>query len=112
MGRVSAFLEFAKREVDGTILEDASYRAYDLDRHTGERTLQNALRYVGYPGICGLMELRSDLRGMGYTGDIAGPLLRWYVWHRLCTGELRKWPYRNKTLTKPSIAEEQNGKPP
>lgn len=100
MSRFSAFVDFLKREIDGTIWEDASYRAYDLDRRTGDRGLQDALRYVGYSGICGLMDLRSDLRGISYTGDVAGPLLRWYVWHRLTTGQIRKWPLRssqNKT---------------
>jgi hypothetical protein len=105
--RISAFLEFVRREIDGTIQEDPSYRAYDLDRHTGYNALQRALRYIGYPGICGLMDLRSDLITAGYRGDVAGPLVRWWVWHRLTTGDLRSWPLRNKPQTD---SPEQNEK--
>lgn len=91
MSRLSNFLDFVRREEDNTIWEDATYRAYDLDRMTGERSLQNAARYVGYTYISDLV---SDVRGMGYTGYVVAPLLRYWVWHRLMTGQMRKWPLR------------------
>lgn len=93
MSRLTAFLEFVKRELDNTIWEDASYRAYDLDRHTGERSKRDALRYLGYQDI---LDLAGDLVTVGYRGDIAGPLVRWWVWHRLTTGQISKWPLRTK----------------
>ena len=93
MSRFTAFIEFAQREIDGTIWEDASYRAYDLDRHTGERSRRMALRYLGYDDI---LDLTGDLITVGWRGDIQGPLVRWWVWHRLTTGQIPKWPLRTK----------------
>lgn len=116
MSRISAFLEFVRREQDGTIKEDPSYRAYDLDKHTGYNALKRALHYIGYPGICGLMDLRSDLVTAGYRGDVSGPLVRWWVWHRLTTGDLRKWPLRpEQNVKSPQSAgnvPRKRGRPP
>lgn len=112
MRKFSNFLEFLRREADGSIWEDPTYRAYDLESWImGEKSLTRARQYLGYFNV---QELVSDLRGIGYKGPIHLPLLRYYVWHRLMTGILKKWPLRTKRENKPRnrnpAGTEQKGK--
>lgn len=84
---------FLRGEADGSAMEDVTYRAYDLDRMTGMNTLKKACAVLGRNSAS---ELTDDLACIGLLpdGGAQGPVCRWFVWYRLCRGELSKWPLR------------------
>jgi hypothetical protein len=91
MPRISDLIDFIRMEADGSCWDDLTYRAYDLDRTTGLDMLKRARRSLGYSRLA---DLRSDVAGLGYLGPLQGALARWYAWHRLRTGDVKKWPLR------------------
>jgi hypothetical protein len=91
--RISQFVDFVRREANGSCWGDPTYRAYDLDRGTGQALLTRALRSLGYSTI---QELRSDLVAVGYLGPVQAPVARWYVWELIRRGDYKKWPRRKE----------------
>lgn len=90
-------VEFIRSEQSGTCWDDVTYRAYDLDRATGESALKRALRTLGRSWA----ELRSDLVQVGLRGDHKGAVIRWSIWRRLAGGDIMRWPLRSSAQIPP-----------
>lgn len=84
---------FIRGEADGSCWKDVTYRAYDLDKLTGANTVKKALNVIGRNAVS---ELADDLRCINLlpAEGATGALCRWYVWYRLGTGIIARWPLR------------------
>lgn len=89
--KLSDLIAFIMLEDSGLAMDDVTYRAYDLDKSTGDRHLLEARRALGYSNMA---ELEDDLIGIGYRKPVLAVLGRWYAWHRLSRGEISRWPLR------------------
>lgn len=98
-----SFCSFILDESLGAAMCDITYRAYDLDRLTGENTMNKAIARLGRNSAS---ELADDLRCIGLLPEdgVRGAACRWYVWYRLCRGDIAKWPLRTPAKTVPAVA--------
>lgn len=91
--RFNSLCAFIRGEADGSLAEnDVTYRAYDLDRKRTKKTFREAVWILNRLTY---RELEHDLNviGLHTTED---QVARWWVWDRLCRGELRRWPHKAK----------------
>ena len=85
------FREFYKAYTDGSIREDACWRAYDIPAMASLRNAKDALKRLGYldTSILGFEQARHDLGLVSVT--LCRHLLgMWKVWMDITTGERRK----------------------
>lgn len=87
---------FVRKYKDGSLQQDITYRAYDLESIVTGYKAQKALRQLGY---------RSGDFGIdkaAFTNDFkvtnaVDVLAMWWVWHRLCTGRISRAKLREFT---------------
>jgi hypothetical protein len=99
INQFSSLLAFLRLEASGDCWDNLTYRSYDLDRKTGQASLNAALKALGRNS---LIELRDDLHMImpELTGNdrLTAKVCRWWVWSRLVRREIKKWPLRTKPL--------------
>lgn len=96
----TSFFEYVEMHEDGRIEESLAYRAYDLSHRACDRRVKKALRRAGYTGsVYGLASLQSHLASRNLSLPIQllkTRLGEWYVWDRICTGEIHVWKEKGK----------------
>ena len=91
-----SFREFVRAELDGTCHNDPTYRAYDLTKLTGQRTIDLALRLLRMS----LLEVEDDLVAAGLPrDDLKGKLARWCSWYKISEAITTKRPLKSRSRT-------------
>lgn len=81
-----AFPEFVRAYSSGSILEDASWRAYDIAGMVEDTDVAKALKFLGYEHVSSLAVdygIAHELRAKHLLG-------LWWVWRSIATGQRRK----------------------
>ncbi len=100
--RLASFISYVSMSDRNELWADMIYRNYDLTYMGGPTRLKQALRDCGYrygEVSLSLAECTTRVReaGFNWTADaVRKALIDWQVWHRIKSGELRKWKYRRK----------------
>lgn len=85
-----SFREFVPKFNDGTIVEDAAWRAYDIEKMATQRKALDALKTLGYRelNLFGLDKCSRDygLKGVNHARQL---LSLWWTWARIALGEVR-----------------------
>lgn len=84
------FRDFHAAYNDGSIYEDASWRAYDIPAMASKRHAKDALKRLGYldTTTLGFEQARHDL-GIASAMLCRHLLAMWKVWTDIATGERR-----------------------
>lgn len=89
-----SFPTFVRRYTDGTIAEDAAWRAYDIESTVTNAKARSALKSLNYRGsyYLALSKFEAD-----YQLPNARHLLSlWYTWHRLANGTTARCKLREQ----------------
>lgn len=89
---MTTFADFLQRYNDGTLVDDAAWRAYDIEGMAKVRHAQAALPLIGYnpslkrhpySGVASKYGLSSTARAEYLLGI-------WYVWRGISNGSIRR----------------------
>lgn len=90
-----AFREFVPKYHDGSIMQDASWRAYDIERMATERKAKNALKALGYSELnqFGFEQAARDFN-LAHATQARQLLSLWWTWARIALGEITRGKLR------------------
>ena len=88
---ILSFKEFLPKYFDGSIQDDAAWRAYDIERIATKRKAMEALKILGYRELnyFGLDQCTRDynLNTLAKTSHL---LSLWWAWARIALGEVKR----------------------
>lgn len=96
---MTSFKDFIAKYNNGSILEDAAWRAYDIEKMMTRRRAIEALKILGYRelNLFGFDRCAQDygLRSIAQAQQLLG---LWWTWQRIALGEAKRGLVRREQV--------------